>query len=182
MASTPTQVKKDIKETKNAKKSSTSYNFDFIKEKTMKSLECDVLSSFYAKLQLKRSGMKETRIERLSPLKDEGLFEKRISFIDKKFKFKTSLPQANVPPATMCWMFDATLFPEIGQVDIDNYQAHKRLGKKGTVQEGVQNVPVSKNEAHQSLKTGRTYYICKSQRFEEFFLRCDSNSDSCFLG
>lgn len=74
MASTPTQVKTDIKETKNAKKSLTSYNFDFMKEKTMKSLECDVLSSFCAKLQLERSGIKETRIERLSPLKDKALF------------------------------------------------------------------------------------------------------------
>ena len=73
---------------------------------------------------------KKTLIERLSPLKDEALFEKRISFIDK-FQFKTSLPRANVPPATACWKFDATLFPKIGQVDIDNHQAHKRQGRKG---------------------------------------------------
>ena len=79
----------------------------------------------------KHREQKKTLIERLSPLKDEALFEKRISFIDKKFQFKTSLPRANVPPATACWKFDATLFPKIGQVDIDNYQAHKRQGRKG---------------------------------------------------
>ena len=135
MASTPTQVKTEVKETKNAKKSSTLYSFGFIKEnlkeKSIKSLETDVLSSFCAKLQLKTSGTKETLIERLSPLQDEALFEKRVSLIDRKFKFKTSLPRADVPPATACWKFDATLFPKIGQVDIDSYQAHKRQGRKG---------------------------------------------------
>ena len=160
MASTPTQVKMDIKETKNAKKSSTSYSFDFIKEKikekTMKSLECEVLSSFCAKLQLKTSGTKETLIERLSPLKDEALFEKRISFIDKKFQFKTSLPRANVPSATACWKFDATLFPKIGQVDIDNYQEHKRQGRKGEYRKAyrmfqsrrVKHIKVLKRDGH----------------------------------
>lgn len=82
MASTPTQVKMDIKETKNARKSSTSYSFDFIKEKikekTMKSLDCDVLPTFCAKLHFKTSGTKETLMEGLSPLKDEALFENRI--------------------------------------------------------------------------------------------------------
>ena len=147
MASTPTQVKMDIKETKNARKSSTSYSFDFIKEK---------IKEKTMKLHFKTSGTKETLMEGLSPLKDEALFENRISFIDKKLQFKTSLPRANVPPATACWKFDATLFPKIGQVDIDNCQAHKRQGRKGQYRKGyrmfqsrrMKHIKVLKRDGH----------------------------------
>ena len=54
----------------------------------MKSLECDVLSSFCAKLQLQTSGTKETLIERLSPLKDEALFEKGLASSIRSFSLK----------------------------------------------------------------------------------------------
>ena len=123
------------KRIKEAENSSKVYSFDFIKEqikeKNIKSLDCDVLSKFCAKLQLKTSGTKETIIERLSPLQDDALMEKRIAFIDKKFKFPTSLPRECVPRATAGWKFDVSLFPKIGQGEIDAYQSHKRQGRKG---------------------------------------------------
>jgi len=59
------------------------------------------------------------------------LIEKRITLIGKKFKFPTSLPRESVPPATAGWKFDVSLFPKIGQGEIDAYQSHKRQGRKG---------------------------------------------------
>ena len=123
------------KRIKEAENSSEVYSFDFIKEqikeKNIKSLDCDILSKFCAKLQLKTSGTKETLIERLSPLQDDALMEKRISLIDKNFKFPTSLPRECVPRATAGWKFDVSLFAKIGQGEIDAYQSHKRQGRKG---------------------------------------------------
>ena len=72
------------KRNKEAENSSEVYSFDFIKEqikeKNIKSLDCDVLSKFCAKLQLKTSGTKEALIERLSPLQDDALIEKKDNF------------------------------------------------------------------------------------------------------
>ena len=110
-------------------------SFEFIKEQIkeqkINSLDCDVLSTFCAKLQLKTSGTKEALIERLSPLQDDAMIEKRITLIGKKFKFPTSLLRESVPPATAGWKFDVSLFPKIGQAEIDAHQSHKRQGRKG---------------------------------------------------
>ena len=57
--------------------------------------------------------------------------EKKITLIDKKFKFPTSLPRECVPRATAGWKFDVSLFPKIAQGEIDAYQSHKRQGRKG---------------------------------------------------
>jgi len=111
------------------------YSFDFIKEnikeKSIKSLDRDILSKFCAKLQLKTSGTKETLIARLAPLQDDTLFDKRVHLIDRQFKFATSLPRESVPPPTACWKFEASLFPKIGQSEIHEYQSQKRQGRQG---------------------------------------------------
>lgn len=118
------------KRIKKVENSSEVYGFDFIKErikeKNIKSLDCDVLSKFCAKLQLKTLGTKESLIERLSPLQDNALIEKRITLIVKKFKFLMSLPRESIPRATARWKFDVSLFPKIGQGEIDVYQSHRR--------------------------------------------------------
>ncbi len=67
-------------------------SFDFIKEQikeeNIKSLVCDVLSKFCAKLQLKtKQSTKEVLIERLSPLQDDALIDKKIILINK-FSFR----------------------------------------------------------------------------------------------
>ena len=123
------------KRIKEGEKLSEDYSFEFIKEQIKEekiiSLDCDVLSKFCVKLQLKTSGTKEALIERLSPLQDDALIEKRITLIGKKFKFPTSLPRETVPPATAGWKFDVSLFPKIEQSEIDAYQSHKRQVRKG---------------------------------------------------
>ena len=87
------------------------------------------MSSYCSKLQLKTSGTKGELIERLAPLKDESLFDKRVSQITKKYKFRTSLSRENVPPPTAGWKFDTALFPKIKQEnkDITDHILHNKV-------------------------------------------------------
>lgn len=166
------------KRIKEGEKLSEDYSFEFIKEQIkeekINSLDCDVLSKFCAKLQLKTSGTKEALIERLSPLQDDALIEKRITLIGTKFKFPTSLPRESVPPATAGWKFDVSLFPKIGQGEIDAYQSHKRQGRKGQYR-----------KAYRMFQSRRMKFIKAtqgegSQHFEEFFYRRNLHSYSAF--
>ena len=83
-------VSKDQKSSNSFSKKPTSkhvMSFELVKEKLLKgrveSLECEELSSYCSKLQLKRSGTTGELVERLAPLKDESLFDKRVSQITK---------------------------------------------------------------------------------------------------
>ena len=105
-------VSKDQKSSNSFSKKRTSnhvISFKLVKEKLLKgrveSLECEELSSYCSKLQLKTSGTTGELIERLAPLKDESLFDKRVSQITKQYKFRTSLSRENVPPPKAGWKF-----------------------------------------------------------------------------
>ena len=82
-------------------------SFEFIKGQLfhgrLESVACEELTRYCSKLQLKTSGTKGELIQRLAPLKDESVFDKRVNQISKQFKFKTSLSRANVPPPTAGW-------------------------------------------------------------------------------
>ena len=92
-------------------------SFEFIKGQLfhgrLESVECEELTRYCSKLQLKTSGTKGELIQRLAPLKDESVFDTRVNQISKQFKFKTSLSRENVPPPTAGWKFDTALFPKI---------------------------------------------------------------------
>lgn len=64
--------------------------FQFIKGELfngrLESVECEELTRYFSKLQLKTLGTKKELIQRLAPLKDEIVFDKRVN----QYKFKTS--------------------------------------------------------------------------------------------
>ncbi|KAL9959757.1 hypothetical protein ACROYT_G033112 [Oculina patagonica] len=156
-------VSKDQKSSKSSSKKPTSkhvISFELVKEKLLKGrvehLDCEELSSYCSKLQLKTSGTKGELIERLAPLKDENLFDKRVSQITKQYKFRTSLSRENVPPPTAGWKFDTALFPKIKQENIDAYQSAKRQGKKGQYRKALRMFQSRRMKSIKVLKRGDT--------------------------
>ena len=98
-------------------------SFELIKGELSKgaleSVECEKLSRYCSKLQLKTTGTKGELIKRLAPQKDESLFNKRLTQINKQYKFKTSLSREKLPPPSAEWKFDRALFsPKIEQENI----------------------------------------------------------------
>ena len=72
-------------------------SFEFIKGQLfhgrLESVECEELTRYCSKLQLKTSGTKGELIQRLAPLKDESVFDKRMNQISKQFKYSRHLSQ-----------------------------------------------------------------------------------------
>ena len=92
---------------------------------SLESLDSQTLTKFCQKLQIKSSGTKKDLIERLLPLKDEDLFDRRVNSISKNYKFSTALSRKNIPPPTAGWRCDALLFPKVQKEAINKFQSSK---------------------------------------------------------
>ena len=147
-------------------------SFEFIKGQLfhgrLESVECEELTRYCSKLQLKTSGTKGELIQRLAPLKDESVFDKRVNQISKQFKFKTSLSRENVPPPTAGWKFDTALFPKIKQENIDVYQSAKRQGKKGQYRKALRMFQSRRMKSIKVLKRGESEVFIKAGVLKSF--------------
>lgn len=126
------------------------------------------MSSYCSKIQLKTLGTKGDLIERLAPLKDESLFDKRVRQITKQYKFRTSLSRENVPPPTAGWKFNTALFPKIKQENIDAYQSAKRQGKKGQYRKALRMFQSRRMKSIKVLKRGESEVFIKASVLKSF--------------
>ena len=147
-------------------------SFELIKGELSKgaleSVECEELSRYCSKLQLKTTGTKGELIKRLAPLKEESLFNKRVNQISKQYKFKTSLSRENVPQPSAGWKFDTALFPKIKQENIDNYQSAKRQGKQGQYRKALRMFQSRRMKTIKVLKMGESEVFIKASVLKSF--------------
>ena len=71
-----------------------------LREGSLESLDSRKLAKFFQELQIKSCGTKKDLMERLLPLKDKDLFDRRVNSICKHYKFSTALSRQDIPPAT----------------------------------------------------------------------------------
>ena len=175
---------KKAKVSSKEKLSQQEYSFDFIKEQITKgkieSLECNLLTKYCRKLQLKTMGSKEELIERLSPLKHKTLFEKRVNLVSKEYKFKTALPRENIPPSTAGWKF--ALFPKIKQEHINAYQSAKRQEKKGQYRKALRLFQSRRMKSIKVLKTGGAEVYVKASVLKSFTMEVTRKVTVLFYG
>ena len=129
---------------------------------SFESLDSQTLTKFCQELQIKSSGTKKDLIERLLPLKDEDLFDRRVNSISKNYKFSTALSRKNIAPPTAGWRCDALLFPKVQKEVINKYQSSKRHGMAGQFRKAQRMFSPRRMKTIKALKDGNKLYVKSS--------------------
>ena len=133
-----------------------------LKEGSLESLDSRKSSNFCQELQMKSCGTKKDLMERLLPLKDEDLFDRRVNSICKQYKFSTALLRQDIPPDTAGWKCDALLFPKIQKEVIKKYQSSKRQGMLGQFRKAQRMFSSRRMKTIKALKDGSKLYVKSS--------------------
>ena len=92
----------------------------------------ETAAKWLANLGVACSGTKEELISRINTFKK---YPKLVSKLQKRaqrnFKFSCSLDPTAIPPPSVAWKGDETLYPKLTETKFQKYMDHKKEGNKG---------------------------------------------------